>query len=392
MTASTVRPSVIVIQLVLPHYNVSFFNLLTKQWRGSLSIVAGRSYFGGSPLSQTLTPGLNRVDTDNCFLLNALAMQWPLPTAAYSADLVVLEFNPRVLSNLWVLFWRRLRGRGVVLWGHGLTRRKPSGRIVLLIRKLMARMADAVIFYSEQGKQEFVDLRVAESKLFVAYNSIDVQGARRAADEEGPQRRTEIIFVGRLVPAKKAGLLIDGFAQALDRLPTDVNLIIVGDGPENDRLKKLVERYGISGRVRFVGEVMDDRELAPYFARSSLCVCPGYIGLSVIHSFAFEVPILAADSEPHSPEVEALKAGFNCEYFKADDADSLSEKLVELMANPQRLQKMGDRGLQSVLEKYSFERMATVFMNVFDYVLDQKYNGRQARRTGLPQKIGQRGQ
>jgi glycosyltransferase involved in cell wall biosynthesis len=171
--------------------------------------------------------------------------------------------------------------------------------------------------------------------------------------------------VGRLIPAKKVDVLVDGFQKALSGLISDTKLIIVGDGPERARLAALVENYGIADRVEFRGEILDNVALAPLFAESLLTVSPGYVGLSVIHSLAFGVPVLVADNEPHSPEVEVLVPGRNCEYFEADSAESLAGNLLKMLSSPQRLLEMGRAGFDDVTKKYSLEQMTETFMKAF---------------------------
>ena len=232
----------------------------------------------------------------------------------------------------------------------------------------MAQLADAVIFYEDEGRRDFITLGLSQEKLFVAYNAIDVQKIRQLATQYTTDRQ-HILFVGRLIAAKKADLLLDGFTKALDSLPPQTKLIIIGDGPERKKLLAQVEEAGILSRVEFPGEITDDELLAPYFTRSILAVSPGYVGLSAIHSLAYGVPMLVADAEPHSPEVEVLTPGQNCEFFSAGDSDALAEQLRVLVAQPDKLLAMGQVGIESVTAKYSLQHMSNVFLQAFDYVL-----------------------
>lgn len=364
-----------IIQLCLPHYRVPFFARLTKELSGRLSIVAGPHSFGGSPVSLSETPGICRVDvhnfffgSPNLFFGDQLVIQHPLPANVFSSTVTVLEFNPRILSNLWILVQRKQMGRPVILWGHGLSPRPDSPRWVKKIRQRMGQFADALIFYNDKGKRDFMDLGFSQDKLFVAHNAIDVRRTRQLASKHTAERK-HVLFVGRLIAAKKVDLLIEAFAKVLDNLPTQTKLIIIGDGPERTKLFAQAEGAGISSRVEFVGEIIDDELLAPYFARSMLAVSPGYIGLFAIHSLAYGVPMLVADDEPHSPEVEALTEGQNCEFFSACDSDALAEKLKALSAQPDRLSVMGQAGVKDVTAKHSLQHMSNVFLRAFNYVL-----------------------
>jgi glycosyltransferase involved in cell wall biosynthesis len=360
---------VCIVQLALTHYNLPLFALLHELLGGRLCSIAGPYFFHRSPVSVTDTPGLSRIRTHNLFIRNKWAIQWPLPEEVASSEIAVLEFNPRILSNLWIIFRRRRRRRPVILWGHGLSRRAGSSRLAGIIKKWLVGQVDAVILYGDAGMRDFLKLGLPPEKLFVAHNSVDVQSIRSLANRAPPELRRHVLYIGRLLPAKKVALLIDGFARASRDLPPEVRLIIVGDGPERKSLTARAAERGISDRVEFMGEITDEKALARHFARSLISVSPGYIGLSAIHSMAYGVPILAADAEPHSPEIEALVAGRNCEFFKAGDEEALAEALEFLLSQPEKLQVMGLAALEDVTAKYSLQHMASVFMEAFEYVI-----------------------
>jgi glycosyltransferase involved in cell wall biosynthesis len=329
--------------------------------------VSGPVDFGGSPVTVSETEGLKVVKVRNYFFKNQFGIQFPLPKEVYSCDVAVIGFNPRILSNLWILIRRKIMKRAVILWGHGFSSRRSSSSVWKTIRIWMARLSDAVIFYSENGKASFTRFGIPDRKLFVAHNAIDVYGIHRLLHQnvvEGNEKR-HVLYVGRLISTKRVDVLVEGFQKALDSLPVETKLIIIGDGPERARLAALVQDYRISDRVEFTGEILDDVELATFFQTGLVTVSPGYIGLSVIHSLAFGVPVLAADDEAHSPESEVLVQGRNCEFFKAGNADSLAGKLMIMLRHRERLVEMGRNGLHDVTRKYSLEKMTEAFLKAF---------------------------
>lgn len=358
----------VIVQLCLPHYRVPFYTALSKLIRGQLAIITGPYSYGGSPRSVETMAEITQIRTRNSFVMNRLAFQM-LPSFVWSCPIVVLEFDLRILSNLALFAVRRGRNLPVILWGHGLSRRRNSPQWIIRLRRWMAQQADALIFYDEQGREDFSRLGLPQDKLFVAHNAIDVAHIRSLASNCTAERKN-VLFIGRLISSKKADLLVEGFARARPKLPEGTRLVIVGDGPERERLASLVQARQISEVVNLVGEVTDDVKLAPLFAESAICVSPGYVGLSAIHSLAYGVPMLIADDEPHSPEIEAFEPGRNGEYFAANDPDALANRLVELLVNPQRLALMGNNGRDLVQARYSVQHMADVFVQAFDFVLE----------------------
>ncbi|NPV48803.1 MAG: glycosyltransferase [Armatimonadetes bacterium] len=76
-------------------------------------------------------------------------------------------------------------------------------------------------------------------------------------------------YVGRLVPEKGLDLLL----KALQGLPPDCHLTIVGDGPEATSLASLVSHLGLTPRVRWPGRVAHE-QLAPYMSAFDVLVLP----------------------------------------------------------------------------------------------------------------------
>jgi glycosyltransferase involved in cell wall biosynthesis len=366
MKLKTIDYSISILQLATPNYAVPFYSELTKYYGNQLEIVTGPYFFNKTPKTVEEITRIHRKDTNNIFFFNHnLAFQYPLPISLFSRDICVLEFNPRNLTNLFVLAIRKMMGKKVILWGHGLSRRAESLTVMRKIRKLMATLANAVIFYSEEGKKDFIELGIPDHKLFVAWNAIDVTGIQKIR-KRGTSKN--IIFVGRLVPSKKVDILIEGFSKAYLKLPPKTKLLIVGDGEEKKKLVQLTKKLGMEGNILFLGEIDTDEKLAPVFADCVLGIHPGAAGLFIIHCFAFGIPILLADHEPHGPEIEACKRGINSDFFSANDSDSLSEMIIEMFKNEDKLALLGKHALSDVKEKYSIEHMVEIFKKVFDYV------------------------
>lgn len=366
--ASETNDTIPIVQLCLPHYRIPFYLDLTEKITDRLLVVAGPYNFGGTPLSVAETPGVRRVNIHNRFMLKySFVVQHPLPPVVFHSRVAVLEFNPRILTTVSTLVRRKQAGRATILWGHGLSYRRKTAGWVRKLRAWMAQRADAAIFFDTQGKQDFIDLGVPAEKLFVAYNSIDVQGIRRLAAKHQAERK-HILFVGRLLPGKNVDLLLDGFLRALGNLPPETKLIIIGDGPERTNLRAQTEAAGAGARVELPGEITEEAQLAPYFAQSMLAVYPSGVGLFAIHSLAYGVPMLLADVK-HKPEAEIFVRDRNCAFFAPDDPQALAAQLQSLLAQPDKLQAMGQAGIEDVTARYSVQRMSDVFVQAFDYAL-----------------------
>lgn len=106
--------------------------------------------------------------------------------------------------------------------------------------------------------------------------------------------RPMVLFVGRLIPKKRAELVIRAFHEIHER--TEAILAIVGDGPLRPELETLVDELGLRGRVHFAGFVEPD-EVARWYARATVFVLPSSEtwGVVVLEAVAAGVPVIVSD-------------------------------------------------------------------------------------------------
>lgn len=351
----------ILLQTAIADYRNSFIDSAETIFNDDFKIYVGEHYF--EPSTRTSEHVLGKPYThkiSNYFLFNNKVCIQSLPfTKVIAEDVVVFELNPRILTNWPVMILRRLCGKKNVLWGHAWSRSGSSSKTEIL-RHLMRRLSHSLLFYTEQQKKEFIEKYPNyKGNAFVAPNSLYKEADINAA----PIKGNDILYVGRLVQSKKVKLLIESFALAINSLPADSKLHIVGSGPESDALKNLAGELEISEHVIFYGHVSDVNQLKSIYEKSLLSVSPGYVGLSITQSFAFGRPMLIADKENHSPEIEAFVNQKNGLFFTADNPDDLKNKLVAFLNDSESWQSKFESIAQDCKERYSTENMANGFAN-----------------------------
>jgi glycosyltransferase involved in cell wall biosynthesis len=98
-----------------------------------------------------------------------------------------------------------------------------------------------------------------------------------------------VLSVGRLDRAKRHELLLDALAT-----DSSLQCVIVGDGPDRERLEDVVRKHGLDGRARFTGRI-DEEELAGLYAR---CLAVYYapvdedFGMVPYEAFLSEKPVV----------------------------------------------------------------------------------------------------
>jgi N-acetylgalactosamine-N,N'-diacetylbacillosaminyl-diphospho-undecaprenol 4-alpha-N-acetylgalactosaminyltransferase len=144
---------------------------------------------------------------------------------------------------------------------------------------------------------------VRGDRMAVIANPIDLEAIRAQADGgvpvpiEGPYAVT----MGRLVPNKNFGMLIEAFARA--RIAG--KLLILGDGPERDALTRQIEALGLSGRVVMPGFSANP---FPTLARAAFYVSPsnaeGFPN-SLLEAMSVGLPVIATNCPSGPSEVLA---------------------------------------------------------------------------------------
>lgn len=105
-----------------------------------------------------------------------------------------------------------------------------------------------------------------------------------------------LIFVGRLIPIKNIDFLISGFTEAT-RQKDNLFMLIIGDGPERNKLEKMVQNRGISKKVIFKGYVARN-EIVDYYNTADIFVITSKyetFPLSVLEAMACELPVIATN-------------------------------------------------------------------------------------------------
>lgn len=348
---------VVLVQTAVPEYRRPFIVELGRRSGFRMRLFAGSDYFAPS-IKTTVEP--ERVLTNRFLLGRRLLYQSGVVQNAVRADLVVLELNPRILSNWLILIARRVLRRPTVLWGHAWPRRGPDARSDV-VRSAMRRLANEIIVYTESQARE---LRKRAPHLLVSSAPNAISARSEMGFDDSSEQRNAFIYVGRLVAAKRPDLLVRAFAAADLARCGGCRLAIVGDGPERSRLEALAAELGVSSHIDFLGQLMAVEDLRKHYARAVASVSPGYVGLSITQSLSFGVPMIFPTGEDHAPEIEAAKEGFTGFAFTGGDADALAHVMREVWRRRAEIALLGPDIVKWTAERYAIEGMVDCFAEV----------------------------
>jgi len=232
------------------------------------------------------------------------------------------------------------------------------------------RLADATMIYASHGYEIQESFGLSREKIFLTYNSPDtevISATRRRLLDQGvvtahPKR---ILHLGRLVKWKRVDLLI----EAVSRLypdHKDLELRIIGEGPEEEQLKAQVRQKGMEQSVRFLGGIYDPEELGREIMASAIYVLAGMGGLSINEAMAYGKPVICSRCD--GTERDLVTEGENGYFFQEGSAGDLALKISMLLDDPERCRLMGENSLSVIGQKINLETVTQRFMDCFTYL------------------------
>lgn len=139
------------------------------------------------------------------------------------------------------------------------------------LKRFVLRRAAAVTVVSSMMMDEVVRLGAHPARLSVQPMGVDLVN-RFTPDERQPRSRSEILFVGRLVPKKGLAYLLRAMPAILRAHP-DAFLTVAGFGPDEAALRQEVALLSLGDRVRFIGAV-EQSGLPNLYRRAAVFVAP----------------------------------------------------------------------------------------------------------------------
>lgn len=244
--------------------------------------------------------------------------------------------------------------------------------VIMQIRRYCYNRADGALAYTSLGKELLPTYGIAANKVFVTYNSNNTDAMFALKEELSAQNDMptkndfRIIHIGRLVKWKRVDLLIDAFSKVAPSFP-QAELVIIGDGPEADNLKKQTAALAIDDKIIFTGAIYDNKTIATYLSSSAVYVLAGMGGLSINDAMTFGLPIICSVCD--GTERDLITHGKNGFFFEENNADDLVKKLHALLEDPVLATKMGEESWNIIRDKVNLDTVSDHYMNAYKKIL-----------------------
>lgn len=237
------------------------------------------------------------------------------------------------------------------------------------------RFADVLLVYTDAEKNDLLRAGYDVRRISALNNALDDAAiAERIERWKGDRLRVFIeqqmlrdrktlLFCGRLriTPSTELEVALRALQNLIARDPSYL-LVVVGEGPEGERLKTLAQDLGIAAHVRWLGAIYDEEQLAPWFLAARFFVYPGPIGLSLIQAMGYGLPVITHGSRAeHNPEIAALSDGINGLMFPRGDAAALADCIHRACADEQFRATLANASRATITTDYSMANMIERF-------------------------------
>jgi glycosyltransferase involved in cell wall biosynthesis len=206
-------------------------------------------------------------------------------------QLLTLAAVARIRRIPLVATWHEYWGAGT--WEEYLGK---LGRIGALVEKLGARYVDAIVAVSGQTRQDLLRDGIEAGKVHLVPNGTWTGKPRAATASE---ERAGLVTFGRLIPHKRVEIAIATLAE-LRRRGHDLELTVIGEGTEREKLERLAGELEVSDQVCFTGVLEEQAEVWERVSRAQACIMPsereGY-GIAVAEALAVGTPVVVSDAK-----------------------------------------------------------------------------------------------
>jgi glycosyltransferase involved in cell wall biosynthesis len=265
---------------------------------------------------------------------------------------VVAEINPDILetrnvkSHFFVRLLRLHRKYPWLAWNHGYTRISRLDRIYSRLDRWSLPKAYRVVTVCRPFAEQLKHLGVEPERITILHNSVKPfvrppeEAVQRVRRELGvAEDEAVILAVGRVSQEKGHADLIRA-AAALSGMPgvPRFRVVLVGDGPERERLAQLAAQLGIEKRMAFAGF---QRDTKPYYAMATLVAVPSYSEGSpnvVLEAMAAGLPI-AANAVGGVPEI--LEENVTGLMVPPRNPEAMAKAILQILSDEELRRRLG---------------------------------------------------
>jgi len=231
------------------------------------------------------------------------------------------------------------------------------------------RRSDAVVAQSENTRENAYRYYSYRGPIHMVPLGIRQPAFPRISRAEAglPTDRFLAVTVGRLVRRKQIDLLLEAL---IDPACQDVDLVVVGDGPEREALESRTRELGLSERVHLAGQVSEERKWQILGAADLFVSATAHegFGLVFLEAMAAGLPIVTFN---HGGQVDFLREDVHGHLVELGDVQGLSTAMAHVRADPESASRYRENCLRAAPD-HDIRVCALAYESLFEEVLERR--------------------
>lgn len=213
-------------------------------------------------------------------------------------------------------------------------------------------------------------------KHFTIYNAVDTESIINQATSNRVHkikkslnlRGKKIVgYVGRLRWEKGVHVLITAFAEVVSKIP-EAMLVVVGDGPDREKLQAQTNELGISSNIIWLGW-KTQKEAFQIYGLIDVIAMPSLFegfGLTAVEAMAAGVPVVATDVDGLSEIIDSGQSGI---LTNVDDSSSIASEIIRILSKPDLRYKLSKAGPIHAKHYFSLNNYKESILSAYQQVI-----------------------
>lgn len=286
----------------------------------------------------------------------------------------LIHFGDLYPQGVLSLGFKRLFKMPYVAYCHGEEITQIDGRrFQPKVRDAIYQGADMVVAASEFARQNLLRIGIPNDKIQKITPGVDYgrfQGAKPRPDlveRYQLQGKKVLLTVARLVPRKGHATVMRAVAKLLQEVP-NLTYLIVGKGPEEQRLRQMARELNLGDSVQFAGFIKDE-DLPAFYHLADIYVMPNSeekgdmegFGMVFLEANACAKPVIAGRS---GGTAEAVVEGTTGMLVDPHSPDELADTLRLLLRNTELASQLGRQGQRRAQSEFNWSSRARMLDEV----------------------------
>ncbi len=248
-------------------------------------------------------------------------------------------------------------------------------RLARGVETFALRRVGEITTICEGLKRDIIARGIPDERVTVIPNAVNLAAFQFGAEPDlalkaqlGLEGKTVVGFIGSFYAYEGLDLLLAALPKVLEQIP-DVQVLLVGGGPEEHRLMELAMTLGVRDKIIFGGRVPHD-EIQRYYSivdvfaypRHSMRLTDLVTPLKPLEAMAQGRLLVASDVGGHR---ELIRDGETGVLFRAGDRDCLADALVRLLAQRERWPGLREQARRFVERERNWETSVAGYREVF---------------------------